>query len=69
MEYHHPYLYHATVELKNAENGNLLEIIPYDIGFRRVEIIDKVIYLNGKRLVITGVNAMNGVQRPDDVSD
>ena len=53
---HHPYLYHAIVELKNAENGNLLEIIPYDIGFRRVEIIDKVIYLNGKRLVITGVN-------------
>ena len=53
---HHPYLYHATVESKNAENGNLLEIIPYDIGFRRVEIIDKVIYLNGKRLVITGVN-------------
>ena len=53
---HHPYLYHATVELKNAGNGNLLEIIPYDIGFRRVEIIDKVIYLNGKRLVITGVN-------------
>lgn len=53
---HHPYLYHASVELKNAENGNLLEIIPYDIGFRRVEIIDKVIYLNGKRLVITGVN-------------
>ena len=53
---HHPYLYHATVELKNAENGNLLEIIPYDIGFRRVEIIDKVIHLNGKRLVITGVN-------------
>ena len=53
---HHPYLYHATVELKNAEKGNLLEIIPYDIGFRRVEIIDKVIYLNGKRLVITGVN-------------
>lgn len=53
---HHPYLYHATVELKNAENGNLLEIILYDIGFRRVEIIDKVIYLNGKRLVITGVN-------------
>ena len=26
------------------------------IGFRRIEIIDKVIYLNGKRLVITGVN-------------
>ena len=52
---HDPYLYHAYVELK-AEDGSLVEVIPYDIGFRRIEIIDKVIYLNGKRLVITGVN-------------
>ena len=52
---HDPYLYHAYVELK-AEDGSLAEVIPYDIGFRRIEIIDKVIYLNGKRLVITGVN-------------
>ena len=52
---HNPYLYHAYVELK-AEDGLLAEVIPYDIGFRRIEIIDKVVYLNGKRLVITGVN-------------
>ena len=52
---HNPYLYHAYIELK-AEDGSLAEVIPYDIGFRRIEIIDKVIYLNGKRLVITGVN-------------
>ena len=52
---HNPYLYHAYVELK-AEDDSLAEVIPYDIGFRRIEIIDKVIYLNGKRLVITGVN-------------
>ena len=52
---HDPYLYHAYVELK-AEDGSLLEVIPYDIGFRRIEIIDKIIYLNGKRLIITGVN-------------
>jgi len=52
---HNPYLYHAYVELK-AEEGSLAEVIPYDIGFRRIEIIDKVVYLNGKRLVITGVN-------------
>ena len=51
---HNPYLYHAYVELK-AEDGSLAEVIPYDIGFRRIEIIDKVVYLNGKRLVITGV--------------
>ena len=52
---HNPYLYHAYVELK-AEDGSLAEVIHYDIGFRRIEIIDKVVYLNGKRLVITGVN-------------
>ena len=52
---HNPYLYHAYVELK-AEDGSLAEVIPYDIGFRRIEIIDKIIYLNGKRLIITGVN-------------
>ena len=52
---HDPYLYHAYVELK-AEDGSLVEVIPYDIGFGRIEIIDKIIYLNGKRLVITGVN-------------
>ena len=52
---HDPYLYHAYVELK-AEDGSLAEVIPYDIGFRRIEIIDKIIYLNGKRLIITGVN-------------
>ena len=52
---HDPYLYHAYVELK-AEDGSLVEVIPYDIGFRRIKIIDKIIYLNGKRLIITGVN-------------
>lgn len=52
---HNPYLYHAYVEL-TTQNDELLEVIPYDIGFRRLEIIDKVMYLNGKRLVITGVN-------------
>ena len=52
---HSPYLYHACVELIE-EKGGVLEVVPYDIGFRRLEVIDKVIYLNGKRLVITGVN-------------
>lgn len=52
---HNPYLYHAYVELTTL-NNELLEVIPYDIGFRRIEIIDKVMYLNGERLIITGVN-------------
>lgn len=52
---HNPYLYHAVVEIMNEE-GVLQEVIPYEVGFRRIEIIDKVMYLNGKRLVLTGVN-------------
>ena len=52
---HNPYLYQAFVEIMNEE-GKLLEVIPYKIGFRRIEIIDKVMYLNGKRLIILGVN-------------
>ena len=52
---HTPYLYRAYVELKD-EMETLYEVIPYEIGFRRLEVIDKVMYLNGKRLVLTGVN-------------
>ena len=50
-----PYLYSAFLELSD-ENGALAEIVPYPVGFRRLEIIDKVMYLNGKRLILTGVN-------------
>ena len=51
---HNPYLYSTFVEL--YEDGQLVEIVPYKVGFRRLEIINKVIYLNGKRLIIVGVN-------------
>ncbi|MBQ9140189.1 MAG: beta-galactosidase [Lachnospiraceae bacterium] len=52
---HRPYLYNAFIELLD-EWGEVIELVPYQVGFRRVEIVDKVIYLNGKRLVIVGVN-------------
>ena len=51
---HSPYLYDTFIEV--YADGELAEVIPYKIGFRRLEIIDKVMYLNGKRLVIVGVN-------------
>ena len=52
---HSPYLYKTFLEIMD-EDGKLLEVVPYRIGFRRIEIIDKVMYLNGERLVIVGVN-------------
>ena len=52
---HSPYLYNTFIELMD-EDENLLEVVPYKVGFRRIEIIDKVMYLNGERLVIVGVN-------------
>ena len=53
-DHDHPNLYPVTLTL--SLNGAVTEVIPYRIGFRRVEIIDKVIHLNGKRLMINGVN-------------
>ena len=50
-----PYLYLLSVRLYDEED-RLLEIVPYRIGFRTLEIVDKVIRLNGKRLIINGVN-------------
>ena len=52
---HNPYLYTVNVEIVDEE-GRLLEVVPYEVGFRRIEIIDKVMYLNGKRLILVGVN-------------
>lgn len=53
---HDPYLYQLIIEVHDAQ-GNLLELIPYQFGFRRIEISsDKVVLLNGQRLIINGVN-------------
>jgi len=52
---HNPYLYTLEIRLYDAK-GNLVEIVPYEFGFRCIEIVDKVIRLNGERLIICGVN-------------
>ena len=53
---HHPYLYQLLVEIRD-EQGQLVELVPYRFGFRRIEInADHVILLNGHRLIINGVN-------------
>ena len=50
-----PELYRATLTL-TAPDGTVAEVVPYDIGFRRIEIKDGLLLLNGARLVINGVN-------------
>lgn len=49
-----PYLY--TLELTILQNDNILEAIPYQFGFRKIEIKNKIILLNNQRLIIKGVN-------------
>ncbi|MGN0686013.1 MAG: glycoside hydrolase family 2 TIM barrel-domain containing protein [Gemmiger sp.] len=50
-----PTLYHALLTLTDAD-GAVQEVVPYDIGFRRFEMIDGVMCLNGERVVFNGVN-------------
>lgn len=50
-----PYLYRVVVTL-TTEQGKTVEVVPCAVGFRRIELRDKVICLNGKRLIINGVN-------------
>lgn len=51
----HPDLYTLTVELFD-ESGNSVEFISQNIGFRRFEMKDGIMTLNGKRIVFKGVN-------------
>ena len=53
-DYGCPNLYHITLTVYS--NGAEICATTYDIGFRRIEMIDKIMHLNGKRLIISGVN-------------
>ncbi|WP_436876244.1 beta-galactosidase [Siccibacter turicensis] len=50
-----PHLYRAVIALRDAQ-GALIEAEACDIGFRRVEIRSGLLMLNGKPLLIRGVN-------------
>lgn len=50
-----PCLYTLSYELLDM-NQNIVEAGDTRIGFRRFELIDKLLYLNGKRIVFHGVN-------------
>ncbi len=50
-----PYLYTLYLQLVD-ETGAVVEVIPQRVGFRRFEMVDKVMKLNGERIVFKGVN-------------
>ncbi len=50
-----PYLYHLIISLLDKE-GNNVEVIPQEIGFKKVEIVDGKFLVNGKPILIKGVN-------------
>lgn len=50
-----PNLYSLLLHVYD-ENGQLTEVIPEAVGFRRFEMKDRIMCLNGKRIVFKGVN-------------
>lgn len=50
-----PYLYKTIVYLLDEAN-RVIEVVPCKSGFRRIEIKEKIMHINGKRLLINGVN-------------
>ena len=51
----HPELYHLTIILRDAD-GKECACVSQKVGFRRFELKDGLMLLNGKRIVFNGVN-------------
>ena len=51
----HPNLYKAIFTVTDAD-GNIMEIIPQNIGFREFKMDGNIMKINGKRIVFKGVN-------------
>lgn len=50
-----PKLYQLYLTVKNAA-GSVEEVVKQNVGFRRFEIRDSIMYINGKRIIFKGVN-------------
>lgn len=51
----HPNLYTLLLEMLD-ENGKVVEVIRQNVGFRRFEMKDGMMHINGKRIVFRGVD-------------
>jgi beta-galactosidase/beta-glucuronidase len=54
-QYETPELYDVKLTVRN-DQADITELVPYRTGFRRFELKDGLMLLNGERLVIRGVN-------------
>ncbi|MBP3886213.1 MAG: DUF4981 domain-containing protein [Cellulosilyticum sp.] len=50
-----PYLYMLQIEVKDG-NGKTVEVVLQKVGFRRFEMKNQMMHINGKRIVFKGVN-------------
>ncbi|HLQ98283.1 MAG TPA: glycoside hydrolase family 2 TIM barrel-domain containing protein [Candidatus Dormibacteraeota bacterium] len=50
-----PYLYRAYIQVYNHEE-QLVEVVPQQVGFRKFEMINNIMHINGERIVFRGVN-------------
>ena len=50
-----PYLYTLFIEIID-ENNKLIEIVPQKVGFRKFQLVNGIMQLNGKRIVFKGIN-------------
>ena len=51
-----PYLYTMYMEIRDEETDEIIEVVPQKVGIRKFEMINKIMHLNGKRIVFKGVN-------------
>lgn len=51
-----PYLYTLVITVSDGKTGEVLEVIPQKVGFRRFEMKNGVMHLNGKRIIFKGIN-------------
>ncbi|MGL4671770.1 beta-galactosidase subunit alpha [Cetobacterium sp.] len=50
-----PNLYDLFLEIIDS-NGNILEVVPQRVGFRDIKVRDGIFYINGKYVMLHGVN-------------
>ncbi|WP_316863129.1 glycoside hydrolase family 2 TIM barrel-domain containing protein [uncultured Cohaesibacter sp.] len=50
-----PHLYELTIIVRDG-SGGICEVVPQRVGFRRFEMVGKVMMLNGKRIIFNGIN-------------